>query len=81
MVGSTVFWAQGGCSRPKIRSGFRIRAQKRAESSGYIGSRATLDILKKRDRKEQVKDGRKEKRELRQPRSERYDSSTALARK
>jgi hypothetical protein len=25
---------RGGCSRPKIRSGFRIRAQKQAESSG-----------------------------------------------
>eukprot|EP01049_Picozoa_sp_SAG25_P006104 SAG25_NODE_442_length_7969_cov_22.346203_4_plen_66_part_00 len=25
---------RGGCSRPKIRSGIRIRAQKQAESSG-----------------------------------------------
>ena len=29
------FGARGGCSRPKIRSGIRIRAQNRAESSGY----------------------------------------------
>eukprot|EP01047_Picozoa_sp_COSAG01_P013874 COSAG01_NODE_663_length_14420_cov_77.011382_4_plen_848_part_00 len=46
-----------------------------------IGSRATLAILEKRDRKEQVKEARKEDRAPLRPRSKRYDSGTALARK
>jgi hypothetical protein len=29
-----IVFVRGGCSRPKIRSGIRIRAQKQAESSG-----------------------------------------------
>jgi predicted ATPase len=44
-----------------------------------IGSRATLDILEKQDRKAQVKEARKEERAPLRPRSKRYDSSTALA--
>ena len=46
-----------------------------------IGSRATLDILEKRDRKAQVKEARKEERAPLRPRSKRYDSGTDRARK